>query len=220
MSPQLDQSRQANRLVRVCSRHINRNPLGLLTALACVLASPADINVDAAQKSGVPSVFVEADDDLAKQGSITAKGGFRNEDEIRDKFNHWKTDKNSMAWLKIMGHDLQRIESVQTNKPHGYKADVEVVVNTKSQSVTDRLSIKLVSSADGFNQIDKRWLKTYAQMWKMPPNVVAGLKLYLGEHKPTGSSRRPDRMYLNEICLLYTSPSPRDQRGSRMPSSA
>ena len=25
---------------------------------------------------------------------------------------------------------------------------------------------------------------------------------------------------LNEICLLYTSPSPRDQRGSRMPSSA
>ena len=27
----------------------------------------------------------------------------------------------------------------------------------------------------------------------------------------------PDRYY---ICLLYTSPSPRDQRGSRMPSSA
>ena len=25
---------------------------------------------------------------------------------------------------------------------------------------------------------------------------------------------------LNEVCLLYTSPSPRDQRGSRMPSSA
>jgi len=25
---------------------------------------------------------------------------------------------------------------------------------------------------------------------------------------------------LNEDCLLYTSPSPRDQRGSRMPSSA
>ena len=25
---------------------------------------------------------------------------------------------------------------------------------------------------------------------------------------------------LNNICLLYTSPSPRDQRGSRMPSSA
>ena len=27
-------------------------------------------------------------------------------------------------------------------------------------------------------------------------------------------------IYLEKICLLYTSPSPRDQRGSRMPSSA
>ena len=32
----------------------------------------------------------------------------------------------------------------------------------------------------------------------------------------------PDKAYKEktEICLLYTSPSPRDQRGSRMPSSA
>ena len=28
------------------------------------------------------------------------------------------------------------------------------------------------------------------------------------------------RLKLDDICLLYTSPSPRDQRGSRMPSSA
>ena len=29
-----------------------------------------------------------------------------------------------------------------------------------------------------------------------------------------------DQRHMAEICLLYTSPSPRDQRGSRMPSSA
>ena len=29
-----------------------------------------------------------------------------------------------------------------------------------------------------------------------------------------------EKMRLYELCLLYTSPSPRDQRGSRMPSSA
>ena len=29
-----------------------------------------------------------------------------------------------------------------------------------------------------------------------------------------------DTLAYNKICLLYTSPSPRDQRGSRMPSSA
>ena len=34
------------------------------------------------------------------------------------------------------------------------------------------------------------------------------------------SRQLADRLGLNNICLLYTSPSPRDQRGSRMPSSA
>ena len=30
----------------------------------------------------------------------------------------------------------------------------------------------------------------------------------------------PENFVLHQVCLLYTSPSPRDQRGSRMPSSA
>ena len=33
-------------------------------------------------------------------------------------------------------------------------------------------------------------------------------------------SINPDNRVLDIACLLYTSPSPRDQRGSRMPSSA
>ena len=43
-------------------------------------------------------------------------------------------------------------------------------------------------------------------------------------HMPSGYSQIvPKKSNLNygyETCLLYTSPSPRDQRGSRMPSSA
>ena len=35
-----------------------------------------------------------------------------------------------------------------------------------------------------------------------------------------GAEIASGQMSLNEACLLYTSPSPRDQRGSRMPSSA
>ena len=35
-----------------------------------------------------------------------------------------------------------------------------------------------------------------------------------------GASSVAAPIYISEICLLYTSPSPRDQRGSRMPSSA
>ena len=35
-----------------------------------------------------------------------------------------------------------------------------------------------------------------------------------------GFGRHTDWQWLEAACLLYTSPSPRDQRGSRMPSSA
>mgnify|MGYP003327055479 CR=1 FL=1 len=36
----------------------------------------------------------------------------------------------------------------------------------------------------------------------------------------SGEEILTDKFGINRICLLYTSPSPRDQRGSRMPSSA
>ena len=42
--------------------------------------------------------------------------------------------------------------------------------------------------------------------------------------KPEGREKPTKRVYVRyrctETCLLYTSPSPRDQRGTRMPSSA
>ena len=44
------------------------------------------------------------------------------------------------------------------------------------------------------------------------PNLEMALKRHL--------MRLPRRYALDIHCLLYTSPSPRDQRGSRMPSSA
>ena len=44
------------------------------------------------------------------------------------------------------------------------------------------------------------------------------LKLFRWEIK--GKIPDLEKMILIGICLLYTSPSPRDQRGSRMPSSA
>lgn len=141
----------------------------------------------------------EADAAKVEQGSKTAKAGFQNEDEIRDKFNNWKTDADARAWLESLNHQLADIDNVSASKPHGEKADVEVTVKTKSGERVERISIKLVSSANGFNQIDKRWLKTYETMWTMPPDVVDALKLFVGETPPRESSRDKRRMYLNEL---------------------
>ena len=150
-------------------------------------------------------------------GSNTAKNGFKNEDEIRDKFNNWRVDEDARVWLAAMNYKVAEIESVTAAKPHGEKADVEVRIKTKSGEKVEGISIKLVSSPTGFNQIDKRWLATYAKMWKMPIEVSTALKYFVGEIPPPvgpqaaslrvdqkrntqASSLRSDkRMYLNEL---------------------
>lgn len=133
------------------------------------------------------------------RGSMTAKGGFRNEDEIRDKFNNWRADADARAWLETMGFAAGSILGVSAEKPHGDKADVIVNVRTNKGESKQGISIKLVSSPTGFNQVDKRWLRQYAAMWGMPANVVKALRLFSGEERPVGRSRRPDRMFLNEF---------------------
>jgi len=132
-------------------------------------------------------------------GSQTAKNGFKNEDEIRDKFNNWRTDSDARAWLSAMNYKISEIENVVAAKPHGEKADVEVRVTTQAGEKKEGISIKLVSSPTGFNQIDKRWLATYARMWKMPPEVGDALKLFVGELPPTKPGREAKRMYLSEF---------------------
>ncbi len=134
-----------------------------------------------------------------KLGSETAKNGFKNENEIRDKFNNWKADDDAKTWLAAMNFKIEDIVSVVATKPHGEKADVEILVKTKAGERKEGISIKLVSSENGFNQIDKRWLSHYVKMWKMPADVEAALKLFVGETPPMKPSEKPDRMYLNEL---------------------
>ena len=134
-----------------------------------------------------------------KLGSTTAKNGFKNEDEIRDKFNNWKADEDARQWLGVMGFRTAEIVSVFAQKPHGEKSDVDVTVKTKNGEKTEGVSIKLVSSPNGFNQIDKRWLAHYVKMWNMPAAAENALKLFLGEVKPAKPGKSPDRMFLDEL---------------------
>lgn len=155
-----------------------------ILVLGCVFAVPAQTAARAAK---------------VELGSNTAKNGFKNEDEIRDKFNNWKADKDAQDWLAAMNYKIADIEKVLAAKPHGEKADVEVRVTTKAGERKEGISIKLVSSPTGFNQIDKRWLATYAKMWKMPAVVQNALKLFVGEVPPRSAGRDAKRMYLNEL---------------------
>jgi hypothetical protein len=135
----------------------------------------------------------------AELGSETAKNGFKNEDEIKTKFTNWRSDLEAQSWLGVFGYKPPMIDSISVVKPHGEKADIEVTIKTKNSAKTEGISIKLVSTPNGFNQIDKRWLSHYAAMWKIPADVQSALKLFVGETPPVNQGRSPDRMFLDEL---------------------
>lgn len=135
-------------------------------------------------------------------GSQTAKNGFLNEDDIVDKFNNWLTDEEAQKWLVIMNYDLEEIEFVKAIKLSGFKTDVQAQVTIKLKEAIDvqNLQVKLVSNPKGFNQIDKRWVDKYAEMWNIPFEIVSILKRYTGEIKPNITNPKDKRrMFVTEF---------------------
>ena len=142
---------------------------------------------------------------LIKLGSETAKGGFRNEKNVVSRFNNWDKDKTAQKWLKAMGYEIDDIEYVKASRVRGqYKADVQVrvriVIKLKSQEDLQNLQVKLVSNPQGFNQIDKRWVDKYVELWNIPEDITRILKLFTGEIKPTKKGLKDKRrMFLTEM---------------------
>ncbi|OQY43315.1 MAG: type II restriction endonuclease [Anaerolineaceae bacterium 4572_78] len=135
-------------------------------------------------------------------GSKTAKNGFRNENDVIDKFNSWENDEESRRWLIIMDYNLDEIEYVKAIKISGHKTDIQVQVTIKLKSAidTENIQVKLVSNLKGFNQIDKRWVGKYVEMWHIPDDVAVLLRQYTGELTPTKTDLRDlRRMFVNEF---------------------
>lgn len=139
---------------------------------------------------------------LIELGSQTAKNGFKNEQDICNKFIDWKNDKEAQKWLKIMSYNLNDIEYVNAVVLHGYKADVNVQVQVKLKAALDieNIQVKLVSNKKGFNQVDKRWLKSYNELWNFPKKVYIALQHFTGELPPYKKGTRDSRrMFLDEM---------------------
>lgn len=179
----------------------------LVVSSAYTLIASADSNAQTSQQVAVQSNDVAAQNSQAasraaeiRLGSQTAKGGFANEEQIRDKLNSWRGDPDAQAWLAALGYDYQELISVHAQKPHGQKADLMLQIDSnKRGKCREGISIKLVSNPDGFNQIDKRWLQQYAEMWQMPDDVHTALKRFVGEIRPDNIVRDARRTFLDEM---------------------
>lgn len=151
----------------------------------------------------------------AELGSKTAKGGFANEKAICRKFNSWKKDKEAQEWLKIMGYDIKKLNSVKAIQvptrikksdlskfevnEEDYeqfvkfkKADAQIRIIIKIGNILkiENLSLKKANSDADYNQIDKRTVDDYQEMWNFDDEIAFWLKLFTGELEPKKYSRK------------------------------
>ena len=136
------------------------------------------------------------------EGSITAKKGFKNEDYVVDKFNNWQQDCDAKQWLQLMNYKLEEIEFVKAEKIKGhYKSDVQVQISIKLKQCIDveNIQVKLVSNTNGFNQIDKRWVDKYVELWNIPNDIIDLLKQYTGEILPNRKTKDKRRTLASEF---------------------
>ncbi|MBF0412235.1 MAG: type II restriction endonuclease [Desulfamplus sp.] len=165
-------------------------------------------------------------------GSMTAKGGFINESDICKKFLNYKKDNEAQVWLEIMGYipqKIQRIFAIQIpvriniqkaielgisqdkyEETIKYKkADIQVRVEIIIDNVLhiENISLKKANRSAGFNQVDKRPVKTYQDIWNFDDNTAKWLRLFTGDILPNNVlsiaelSKIKDnrRLFLNEI---------------------
>lgn len=141
--------------------------------------------------------------DLVSLGSKTAKSGFENEDDVVAKFNNWQKDLDAQEWLIAMNYKIDEIESVTAVKvPGHHKADVQIQVSIKLKKAIglENISLKLVTTSTGFNQIDKREIDKYVEMWDIPPDITEALRLFTGKTRPTVKGLKdPKRTLLTEM---------------------
>ena len=168
----------------------------------------------------------------AELGSKTAKGGSANEKAICKKINSWKKDVESQEWLKIMGYNIEKLNSVKAiqiptrikksdlskfevkEEEYGQfvrfkKADAQIRVIIKIGNILkiENLSLKKANSDADYNQIDKRTVADYQEMWKFDNEIAFWLKLFTGELDPKIYSsetyikkyRDKRRLFLNEM---------------------
>ncbi len=170
--------------------------------------------------------------DRIELGSQTAKGGFDNEHDIVRKFNNWKKDKTAQKWLEIMGYKLEKLDSViaiqvptkisqkdiekfnvtveEYNEFVKFKkadAQIKLIIKIGNIVKIENLSLKKANSNADFNQVDKRTVDSYKEMWKFDDKIAFWLKLFTGEKLPKEAkhlignieTRENRRLFLDEI---------------------
>ena len=112
--------------------------------------------------------------------------------------NEWQAQATLKEIMKGVAHEVK-------NPLGGIRGAAQLLAGELANPNLQEYTDIIISEVDRLRTLVDRMLGPKERMESEPTNI----------HEVTEHVRQ-----LIEACLLYTSPSPRDQRGSRMPSSA
>lgn len=170
-------------------------------------------------------------------GSKTAKGGFANEKAICKKFNSWRKDIEAQEWLKIMGYDIKKLNSVKAIQvPTKIKksdlskfevdeeeyeqfmrfkkadAQIRIIITIGNILKIENLSLKKANSDADYNQVDKRLVDAYQEMWGFDDDITCWLKIFTGENNPKSFIKLTGNIKLRDKRRLFLDEMPEDIR--------
>ena len=120
--------------------------------------------------------------DLAKLGSETAKGGFRNERRIATEFNNYNESSLAQRWLRKMGYKIDCIKRINANCPRKSSQKADIILEITN--IDETIDIHKISCKKGSgNQVNKRPVNRYKELWNLSEITVKALKKFVGENK-------------------------------------
>ena len=171
--------------------------------------------------------------DLAQDGINSADDGAQIEETlaINNSSSSLPTIPSIDDTVPSIGDKIQGLKTKINTEPDNFKNakkridDIETKIDAKPDSLKkaekriDEIETKRDAKPDSLKKAEKRMDEIETEMdgkTSSDTNIEASKDIAFAEDLKASFEDIP----LNESCLLYTSPSPRDQRGSRMPSSA
>ena len=178
----------------------------------------SSVEVPSTEEGIVESISVKIGDKVSKGDkliSISVEGGSEKNEEVKEVKKETDIPKDTE---KIIS-DAEKVQKIE--EPKIIRQEVS---ETKKTSKLENSKIEIVSDTNDIDPSEtKEWLESLSAVLNSDGKERAQYIIrQLIEHsyrEGSGLVMSRNTPYIN-TCLLYTSPSPRDMRRSRMPSSA
>ena len=87
--------------------------------------------------------------------------------------------------IKKFGFSEEDYEELMRFKKTDIQVQIRLIIRVNNALRVENLSLKKANSDADYNQVDKRWVNSYKEMWHFDDEIALALKLFTGEIPPS-----------------------------------